>query len=147
MSDDEAVRLAREWLALTDPSDALIAADALARAVLALHAENERLMGAGYAAMNPATVADIINDRDRLRSENERLRGERDAALADGVLSQRVCDIENDRAQLLADRDRLRAGLAEALRIAGAANNDPGALEDHDARNKRIDELWKEHGL
>lgn len=39
---------------------------------------------------------------------------------------------------------RIREDLAEALRIASAANNDPGALEDHQARNARIEELRRE---
>jgi hypothetical protein len=37
------------------------------------------------------------------RAEVARLTAERDEALADGVLSQRVCDTENDRAQLRAE--------------------------------------------
>lgn len=37
---------------------------------------------------------------------------ERDEALGDGVLSQRVCDIENDRAQLRSELEAARADLA-----------------------------------
>jgi len=51
----------------------------------------------------------VIEQQDR---DLERIKRERDEALGDGVLSQRVCDIENDRAQLRQDLEKLRTGLA-----------------------------------
>lgn len=61
-----------------------------------------------------------------LSVEVERLTKERDEALGDGVLSQRVCDIENDRAQLRSDVDRLtqERDIQVALRNASQVYRD-----------------------
>jgi len=61
----------------------------------------DRLLG--ILLVSKASHFTIPWERDRLAE----LTKERDDALADGVLSQRVCDVENDRAQLRSEVERL----------------------------------------
>lgn len=61
-----------------------------------------------------------------LLARAQKAEAERDAALADGVLSRRVCDIENDRDQLRADLAAMTAARDEACDLA-ASLYDEGA--------------------
>lgn len=83
-------------------------------------------------------IADTLRD---LSGQVEQMRTQRDEAVADGVLSQRVCDIENDRAQLTTERDaalaRVRELEAEVARLGQRVRDQDEELTAHAERGHR----------
>lgn len=82
----------------------------------------------------------LERDSLRLRQQLEAAQRERDEALTDGVLSQRVCDIENDLAQSRSDLAAAQQRVA-ALEADLKAAPLPGVALDLKLADKRIAEL------
>lgn len=76
-------------------------------------------------------LATLLDGYTAALDEVERVTRERDEALDDGVLSQRVCDIENNRAQLRQDLAALRTCYGEQHLVIEQQDRDLARLKQY----------------